>query len=61
MYLLRHALKNYLGRGSGFAAVIRAVVDGHLQPVASTQRVPGITGTRSFLKIYAAIGPCPVS
>ena len=41
---LRHAVKNYLGRGSGLAAVIRAVVDGHLQPVGYTERFPGITG-----------------
>jgi len=40
---LRHAVKNYLGRGSGLAAVIRAVVDGHLQPVGYTERFPGIT------------------
>lgn len=41
---LRHALKNYLGRDSGLPAVIRAVVDGALVPVAYTKRFPGITG-----------------
>jgi hypothetical protein len=41
---LRHAMKNYLGRGSGLAAVIRAVIDSHLQPVGYTERFPGITG-----------------
>ena len=30
---LRHAMKNYLGRGLWLAAVIRAVVDGSLEPV----------------------------
>jgi len=41
---LRHAVKNYLGRDSGLPAVIRAVVDGILVPVAYTKRFPGITG-----------------
>jgi hypothetical protein len=41
---LRDAVKKYLGRYSGLAAVIRAVVDGSLKPVAYTQRFPGITG-----------------
>jgi hypothetical protein len=41
---LRHALQNYLGRDSGLPAVIRAVVDGALVPVAYTSRFPGITG-----------------
>ena len=41
---LRHAMKNYLGRDSGLAAVIRAVVDGNLIPVGYTQRFRGITG-----------------
>jgi hypothetical protein len=41
---LRHAVKKYLGRQSGLAAVIRAVVDGNLKPVGYTQRFPGITG-----------------
>jgi len=41
---LRHATKNYLGRDSGLAAVIRAVVDGSLVPVGYTNRFRGITG-----------------
>ena len=41
---LRHAMKNYLGRDVGLAAVIRAVVDGNLVPVGYTKRFPGITG-----------------
>jgi hypothetical protein len=41
---LRHAMKNYLGHGSGLAAVIRAVLDGRLVPVGRTTRFRGITG-----------------
>jgi len=41
---LRHAMKNYLGRNSGLAAVIKAVVDGSLVPVGYTNRFRGITG-----------------
>ena len=41
---LRHAVKKYLRRHSGLAAIIRAVVDGKLKPVGYTQRFPGITG-----------------
>ena len=41
---LGHAIKNYLGRGPGLAAVIRAVVDGNLVPVGYTDRFRGITG-----------------
>jgi hypothetical protein len=41
---LRHAIKNYLGRGAGLADAIRAVVDGSLVPVARTKRFRGITG-----------------
>jgi hypothetical protein len=41
---LRHAVKNYLGRGSGLAAVIRAVVDGDLQPVGYTRALSGDHG-----------------
>ena len=41
---LRQAMKNFLGRDSGLAAVIRAVVDGHLAPVGYTNRFRGITG-----------------
>ncbi len=41
---LRHAMKNYLGRGAGLAAVIRAVVDDSLVPAGCTKRFRGITG-----------------
>ncbi len=41
---LRHAMKNYLGRDSGLAGAIQAVVDGNLIPVGYTQRIRGITG-----------------
>ena len=41
---LRHAMKNYLGHGSGLAAVIRAVLDGRLVPVGCAKRFRGITG-----------------
>jgi hypothetical protein len=41
---LRHAMKNYLGRGPGLAAVIQAVVDGSLVPTGCTNRFRGITG-----------------
>jgi hypothetical protein len=40
---LRHAMKNYLGRDSGLAAVIHAVVAGSLVPVGYTNRFRGIT------------------
>lgn len=41
---LRHAMKNYLGRGPGLAAVIQAVVDSSLVPTGYTNRFRGITG-----------------
>jgi hypothetical protein len=41
---LRHAMTNYLGRHSGLAGVIRAVVDGNLTPAGYTKRFRGITG-----------------
>ena len=41
---LRHAMKNYLGRDSGLAAVIRAVIDGSLVPAGYTNQFRGITG-----------------
>ena len=41
---LRHGLKNYLGRDAGLPAVIRAVIDGTLVPVAYTNRFPGMLG-----------------
>lgn len=37
-------MKNYLGRDSGLAAVIRGVVDGNLVPTGRTNRFRGITG-----------------
>ncbi|HLJ13904.1 MAG TPA: hypothetical protein VKV15_05360 [Bryobacteraceae bacterium] len=41
---LRHAMKNYLGHGSGLAGAIRAVVDGRLVPAGYSKRFRGITG-----------------
>ena len=41
---LRHAMKNYLGRDSGLAAVIQTVVEGSLVPVGYTNGFRGITG-----------------
>ncbi len=41
---LRHAMKNYLGRDSGLADVIRAVVGSNLAPVGCSKRFRGITG-----------------
>lgn len=41
---LRHAMRNYLGRDSGLAAVIQAVIDGSLAPCGYTSRFRGITG-----------------
>ena len=41
---LRHAMKNYLGRGPGLAAVIQTVVDGGLVPTGCTNGFRGITG-----------------
>jgi hypothetical protein len=41
---LRHGVKNYLGHGSGLAAVIRAVLEGRLVPVGCAKRFRGITG-----------------
>lgn len=41
---LRHAMKNYLGRDSGLAAVIRAVIVGDLLPVGYARQFRGITG-----------------
>jgi hypothetical protein len=41
---LRHGVKNLLGRDWGLPAVIRAVLDGSLAPVAYTNKFRGITG-----------------
>jgi hypothetical protein len=57
---LRHAMKNYLGRGSGLAAVIRAVVDGHLKPIGCTRRFPGITGYLFLSEDLRRYRPAPV-
>ena len=37
-------MKNYFGRESGLATIIRAVVDGSLVPAGYTDRFRGITG-----------------
>ena len=50
----RHAMKDYLGRDSGLAAVIRAVVDGSLVPVGYTNRFRGVTGYLFLRKEVAA-------
>ena len=55
---LRHAMKNYLGRDSGLAAVIRAVVDGSLVPVGYTNRFRGITGYLFRSEDLRSIAPC---
>ena len=39
---LRHAVKNFLGRGPGLASVIRAVVNGAIAPVGRTPQFRGI-------------------
>lgn len=41
---LRHAVKNFLGRGPGLASVIRAVVSGTLAPIGRTPQFRGIMG-----------------
>jgi hypothetical protein len=56
---LRHALKDYLGRDSGLPAVIRAVLDGGLAPVAYTGRFPGITGYLFTLEQLRRYRPVP--
>ena len=55
---LRHAMKNYLGRDSGLAAVIRAVVDGNLAPVGHTTTFVGSPDICSGPKICASTAPC---
>ncbi|HYM74853.1 MAG TPA: hypothetical protein VE377_02655 [Candidatus Dormibacteraeota bacterium] len=56
---LRHAMKNYLGRDSGLAAVIRAVVDGSLVPIGYTNRFRGITGYLFLSKDLRKYRPLP--
>jgi hypothetical protein len=41
---LRHAVRNFLGRGLGLASLIRAVVNGTLAPVGRTPQFRGIMG-----------------
>jgi len=41
---LRHAMKHYLGRDSGLAGAVQAIVVGDLAPVGYTPRFRGITG-----------------
>lgn len=56
---LRHAVKNFLGRGPGLAAVVRAVVDGVLAPVGRTHRFRGIMGYLfrvDDLRVYRPLG-----
>jgi hypothetical protein len=55
---LRHAIHNYLGRDTGLAAAIQAVVDGALVPVAYSPRFPGITGylfPSEHLRLYRLV------
>lgn len=56
---LRHAMKNFLGRGPGLASVIRAVVHGALAPVGRTPQYRGIMGylfLLSDLRRYRPLG-----
>jgi hypothetical protein len=52
-------MKNYLGRDSGLAAVIRAVIDGSLVPVGYTNRFRGITGYLFVSKDLRKYRPLP--
>lgn len=56
---LRRAMKNFLGRGSGLAAVIQAVVDGNLAPVGYTNQFRGITGYLFRLEDLRKYRPLP--
>jgi hypothetical protein len=51
---LRHAMKNYLGRESGLADVIRAVVGGNLAPVGAPSDFAGSLVTCSCPKSCAS-------
>jgi hypothetical protein len=55
----RHALKNYLGRDFGLPAVIRAVLDRRLAPVAVTNQFRGITGYLFRSEDLRAYRPVP--
>jgi len=56
---LRHAMKNFLGRRSGLAAVIQAVVDGNLAPVGYAKQFRGITGYLFLLEDLRKYRPVP--
>lgn len=61
---LRHAVKNFLGRGSGLASVIHAVVNGTLAPVGRTPQFRGIIGSLfrlADLRVYRPVGGRPDS
>ena len=55
---LGNAVRSFLGRHSGLAAAIRAVIDGTLVPVAFTSRIPGIMGylfRSDHLRLYRPV------
>jgi hypothetical protein len=54
-------MKNFLGRGSGLAAVIQAVVDGNLAPVGYTNGFRGITGYLFAVEDLRKYRPMPDS
>jgi hypothetical protein len=61
---LRHAVKNFLGRGLGLASVIRAVVNGTLAPVGRTPQFRGIMGylfRLDDLRVYRPVSERPHS
>lgn len=56
---LRHTMKNFQGRDSGLAAVIRAVVDGSLVPAGYNKQFRGITGYFFLSKDLHKYRPVP--
>ena len=58
---LRHAMKNLLGRGSGLAAVIQAVVSRDLTPVGHANQFRGITGYLFLVEHLRKYRPVPDS
>ena len=56
---LRHAIKNFLGRGPGLAAVIQAVVEGSLTPVGYAGQFRGITGYLFLIEDLRKYRPLP--
>jgi hypothetical protein len=57
-------VKNFLGRGSGLASVIHAVVNGTLAPVGRTPQFRGIMGSLfrlDDLRVYRPVGGRPDS